>query len=176
MSIDDLTSVAPPPAEPLDIPTSPNWESVERELGLRLPMDYKQYVFHYGRGGFYGFLFPANPFSTLESLAKCNEAWLEIYNIHRANQPERLPFPTYPVPGGLLCWGGSNNGDSVYWRMAGEPEAWPVVLVDSEFLGYEEYAMDMSTFLAKWVRREIVPGCFPEDLIEPLEPVFEPGG
>ena len=45
----------PPPANPADCGAEDLWPNIERQLGVQLPIDYKQFINIYGNGEFYGF-------------------------------------------------------------------------------------------------------------------------
>jgi hypothetical protein len=53
MAITELTSIVQPPASPLRTRNSDFLRSIERELGLRFPDDYKDFAVTYGSGGFF---------------------------------------------------------------------------------------------------------------------------
>ena len=58
-----LTRLMPPPDEPLDPGEPDAWPAIERQLGLRLPSDYKALISTYGSGAIADFINVFNPFS-----------------------------------------------------------------------------------------------------------------
>jgi hypothetical protein len=175
----ELTVVLPPPLEPVRPATEESLDRAEERLGTRLPSDYREFLKTYGGGSFYEFFFAINfgdpdGYRNIEGMMDILNANLEVDRSYpdRALHNERA----FPSENGLLAWGGSNNGDFAFWRTAGAPDEWTVVLVDDEWQHAYHYEMNATQFLASWVARSIIPPCFPEDLIEADEPVFYPGG
>jgi len=50
MDLDDLKLVLPPPKRPASAPVDCDWGEIERELGLKIPHDYRAFVLTYGDG------------------------------------------------------------------------------------------------------------------------------
>lgn len=174
-----LAAVLPPPDEPVSPATDEALDQAEAQLGTRLPTDYREFLKAYGSGSFYEFFFATN-------FADPNDmhGFKGLMDVLLANLKTDRPHPdralynydAFPSNGGLLPWGGSNNGDFAFWHTVGAPDEWTVLLIDSDWLEATRYEMNATQFLAGWVARSLVPPGFPEDLIEPLEPVFYPGG
>jgi hypothetical protein len=66
-------------------------------------------------------------------------------------------FPVFPDPGGLLSVGADINGNTLFWLTKGEPDEWPVVYMDDDFLEYDLYEMSLTTFLVEWISGRIEP-------------------
>lgn len=52
--------------------------------------------------------------------------------------PYPLPYPIHTQPGGLLSWGGAQDGWTFFWLRDGKPEEWDLVVtfkwVEKHFL------------------------------------------
>ena len=44
VSIQDLTRVVPPPAKPVETGREKRWREVEKELKIKFPKDYKEFI------------------------------------------------------------------------------------------------------------------------------------
>lgn len=163
MTIETLLKVVPPPAEPFE-PFKGPWKPIEDELGTQLPQDYKDFTRIYGSGYFMQFLgvdIPNthNPNTRLE--------WqVRLVCKGFAELNEERPYPFWPDPGGLLPFGGTDNGDYLFWLPRGAPEAWGVVVWDRgglEGQAFETFDCDLTDFLAGLATGRIHPEAFPED-------------
>ena len=124
-----LLELLPPPEKPLGFKRT--WQTVESELGLSLPADYKQFIDTYGSGcimpsgGECGSIIIWN----LRDVADVS-TWIATatrrYNDDRQSGNDH-PFQGYPEPEGLLGWGTTPDGDFFNWRTTGEPDAWDCV-------------------------------------------------
>lgn len=171
MTIERLIEVVPPPAAPFEAFSGP-WEPIEAELGTVLPQDYKDFVRLYGSGYFMQFLGicvprSRNPNVRLESQAQV------VCDTFVDFDREELPYPLWPNPGGLLPFGGTDNGDELFWLPRGAPADWGVVVWDRAFWGFEAYDCGLTDFLAGLATGEIRPKEFPEDLL-PSDCLFQP--
>lgn len=158
------------------------WERVERELGLVLPTDYKEFVYWFGPGNFDDFLFVAvpgiaNPHLELAHWAD-NRRESHRYLIEEERIVEeglaQWPYPLYPAPGSLLSWGVTANGDSMHWDTSGDPDDWTVVVEDNGSFDLFPFSGTMSEFLTRFVRDEMRIPCLPPSEDEPPA-VFNPG-
>ncbi|MFJ8072501.1 hypothetical protein ACIQ7Q_00830 [Streptomyces sp. NPDC096176] len=106
-----------------------DWERAERELGTRLPADYKEYVYWFGPGCFDDYLFVAvpgieNANVELGGLLR-NEQVLIASLSELSGTPVLLPV--HPEPSGWLPWGRTSNGDVLYWVVSSEdPDQWKI--------------------------------------------------
>ena len=167
MTIENLVGIIPPPAAPFGTFSGP-WEPIEAQLGTRLPDDYKDFVRVYGHGdlmGFIGIHVPAS-WSPYMRLVQEARATAEAFR-----DAEDLPFPMWPSPGGLLPFGKTDLGDTLFWLTRGPPADWKVVVMGRD--PPETFDCDMTDFLARVARGEVSAGNFPDDL-EAGEMVFEP--
>ena len=168
-----LEAVVPPPLAPSGAFTGP-WTRVEAYLGTELPQDYKDFARLYGHGLFLDLLYvhlPSvdNPSLTLETTVRETGRWL--------GQDDDQPYSWWPHIGGLINFGGTENGDYLYWLPHGPPDDWKVVFWDrglSQGQSFEEFDCGMAEFLAGLIDGTILPkGYKPED-VAPIGPIFQP--
>lgn len=166
MSIDALVAVLPPPDGVLPV-TASRWDAVERQVGTALPPDYKAFIDRYGLGRIAEFLsvftpFSDNPHANLLEQAKGQlSARRELSLI----LDEPLTFDLYPVSGGLLPFGGTDNGDVLFWLTQGKPEQWCVVVGDSRTLEHETHPTSVTIFLVDYLT-----GRLSSSIVPPMRP------
>ncbi|MCZ4123102.1 SMI1/KNR4 family protein [Streptomyces sp. H39-S7] len=173
MSIENLTSVCPPPEDPPRI--RPDWNQVEGDLGFRLPADYRQLIETYGPGSFDGFLHvfqPASPHRPLD-LAHQIDTSVAALRTLRDDFSEEVPF-RLEQPYEILTFAVTDNGDQCYWLRTGDdPDQWTVLV--NEARGPEWFPFDgnATAFLAATLSRRITVPVFPDDF--PTDPpMFAP--
>lgn len=129
---------------PRDV-AAPPWDEIAGEIDLPLPSDYKWFCDTYGggeisgpkntyRGVWFDIFSPsqAGPRGLATGLRGLVEYHMrDFYDIfYQADVsiwPEG-PRPVYPEPGGVLAWGQTEWGDSLFWSTADpDPDNWPVV-------------------------------------------------
>lgn len=123
-----LVALTPPPAEPevSDI----DWDVFQDRLSMRLPTDYKQLVEAYGLGAFGHFLWVNVPMCGNKNLdlAACNSESLDALR-YCQGYGEHVPYRIEAGREELFSWGGTDNGDTCYWVMAGDdPDSWTVTV------------------------------------------------
>ncbi|MGO1056939.1 SMI1/KNR4 family protein [Crossiella sp. CA198] len=141
-----------------------DWQTVEDALGVRLPGDYKMFMERFSSGLFRGLVGLDNPiegewawdgfrwdfFDTLDRA----RAW-------RDHDPEVLPHPIFPEPGGVIPWGGTNANHRFFWLpLSDDPDEWIVVFSTADFGQWGEFPGGMSKFVL-----ELVSGDFRSQLI-----------
>jgi HEAT repeat protein len=168
--LDALVSVMPAPAVPLDPGRSDGWPWIERQVGLRLPSDYKAFIAAYGSGRVAEFLGVFNPFSDNPHvrLPVAAEANHKIYREIRTF--EHIPFPIHPEPGGLFSWGQTDNGDVMFWVTdpPDEPDRWAIAISEVRGPGWFRHPGPLVRFLHEWLTGDAIVPFLPDD----LEPVF----
>jgi hypothetical protein len=150
MSLARLTELVPPPAHPTEVGTREEWEQKERELGTKLPEDYRQFVFTYGTGLFGNLYVVLNPFAASEHIALVprSRAICEIYReIKEREGAEAVPYPIFPERGGLLPCAVDQNGNFYFWLTKGRPGAWRVVQDKSRGVGMTAHDCSLTGFL-----------------------------
>ena len=162
--LERLVRIVRPPRAP--VAAEGDWAAVERQLGLRLPGDYKALVATYGSGMFDDFLEFLTPFS------RPGETLLDfgagtMLNTMRDNRASGidLPYPLHPEPGGLLPWGDTANGDWCFWQSdpADQPDSWRIVVNASRSEEYWEHDGPLTAVLADVLSRRVRPDFCPDD-------------
>ncbi|WP_198042087.1 SMI1/KNR4 family protein [Kitasatospora azatica] len=134
-----------------------DWLAVERDLGSRLPADFRDLVAVYGVGTIDERVMVLPPRSTaheseIPSVGQMTPsaektAWLEH---------TKSTYPLWPAPGSLLCGLRmvDGNGDlwgAVYWRTTGpDPDRWPVVVWE-RCHPFVEFGLTMTGLLVRWL-------------------------
>ncbi len=170
MTIEALVQVIPPPEAPT-ASFSGAWGPVEAELGTRLPQDYKDFVRIYGCGYLLDFMWIYVPYFWNRD-ARLVSVVRAIYR--NTIDDNDLGHTIWPAPGGLLPFGHTSNGDYLYWKAEGDPDAWTVAIWSRGDLELEYLGCGLTDFLAGLATGTIIPECFPDDLFS-CETLFEPG-
>jgi hypothetical protein len=178
MTLERLRAIVPPPDAPVETGSEDGWPKVEAALGTALPDDYKRLTALYGSGKFDDFLWLFNPFTPGEdgNLLEERDAVLAAYAETRARFPERLPWPPFPEPGGVLPLGRSDNGDELYWVTGAAPDDWPLALVEARAASHELHRTTVTGFLAALADGTLRSRILPPEVLERDEHVFEPFG
>jgi len=180
MSIEQLVAVAPPPQNPVFTGTRGTWQSVEEEIGIPLPTDYKQLVNIYGLGYFGGYICPLNPFLPplpplslyrLQSVIADLDQSKEYLGSNKAeNVP---PLPVYPEDHGVLPWGVDDNRGLQCWRTYRSNQFWPLLILDYDWSEeYLTFSMSATDFLTNWLTDKISVSHYPPHPLQ--EPLFAP--
>ncbi|WP_285740894.1 SMI1/KNR4 family protein [Kitasatospora phosalacinea] len=146
----------------LPVPQSFDWSRLEGELGTALPADYKLLCEYYPRFELSDFMCVSRPMPGEEvAWAHGTHETLEIIAEWCEDADLAVPMRPYPAPGGLLPWGGSNQGDFFLWTTdpAG-PEGW-IVTVASRNGDWWHYTGGAVQFLADLVSGALEPWALP---------------
>jgi hypothetical protein len=102
--LQELLRVLQAPAEPAEPALAEDLDEAERQLGIRLPADYREFAALFGSGSIGGFLHIRNPSSRNEyiRLVDAHEAQVGVLHELRDSGAEELPYPIHPEPGGLI--------------------------------------------------------------------------
>jgi hypothetical protein len=176
MTLNALVEVMSPPREPVETGNVEQWTNVKESLGTELPTDYKEYINTFGTGSIGAFLWPYNPFSNNENLNLITRSKLilEAMSVIKERFGDtEVPYPLFPEPEGLLPWGVTDNGDSLFWLTAGNTDEWPVVINESRGPFFERFEEPMTDFLAKLISGEISSEVIPSDFLD-KEALFVP--
>jgi hypothetical protein len=152
MSLDELTTLVPPPKRPKEISPATRWRQAERELGSRLPADYRQFVHTYGTGLFAGLYCVHTPY--------CKDPYLNLVRyVEMVSEDLRsrddVPFAVHPDWPGLLLWGHDENGNYYYWLTKGDPDRWQVVSENVRGDGFAVHKCPMVEYLLRVQKRKI---------------------
>jgi SMI1-KNR4 cell-wall len=173
MALDDLLAVMPAPGAPFEVPSADAWASIEQRIGATLPKDYKQFIEIYGSGQIAKFIWIFNPFSLNENLnlEKQIETQSQVLS-ELEGHGEKVPYKSFPVPGGVLPFGVTDNGDLMFWETIGDSSVWPVLINESRAPEWETFDMPMSKFLARILAGKLKPNIFPKNFPEGI-PFFK---
>ena len=174
MSINSLLTILPAPKIPVETPSLEDWTTVEKQIG-KLPADFKIFIERYGSGTINRFLWVLNPFSVNKHANLLNrmEPVMDAIRELKKDWPEQHPYKLFPEPGGLLPFGGSDNGDTFFWQTVGEPDKWTIVVNAARDPDYELFDCCMVDFLVGILTRRIHCSIFPKSF--PSEaPIFTP--
>lgn len=147
----ELIQIMPPPSAGGDIVA---WDDVFAQWGVRFPADYRGFVAVYGGGDVDDFLSISTP-------PVPGSGWGDVLSdVEFRNSPmphDDCPYPSDPLNGGLLTWGQTAAGDSVFWLCRGEPDDWPTVVYRRQAgreLRWRLYDEPMASFLLALIRGE----------------------
>jgi len=76
----------------------------------------------------------------------------------------------------VLPLGRTDNGDELYWVTDGDPDGWPVALVESRAALQELHRMPVTGFLAALAADQLVSRILPEALLDRPSHRFTPLG
>jgi hypothetical protein len=180
VSIAELKKQVPPPSKPFEVGSLARWRKIESQLGLKLPRDYREFVFAYGSGLFAGFYRVYNPFAASEYTGLLSSS-KRICDMNRESQPgnpERFPYKYYPEPEGLLPWGNDENGNDYFWLTKGPPTNWVVVQDENRGNGIRVQPYSMTGFLVAILQRKVraLAGSYPRkehSIFKPWDPSVE---
>jgi hypothetical protein len=176
--LERLEQLLPPPEDPVEPGRPDGWAAVEAALGTGLPNDFKAFTERYGSGMVDDFLYLFNPFTAGEdgNLLVEKDRVLAAYRQTRARFPDRLALPPFPEPGGVLPLGRTDNGDELYWVTQGQPDDWPVALVESRATLQEVHPMPVTGFLTALSANQLTSRVLPDDLLGRPNHRFTPLG
>lgn len=144
------------------VENSGNWSKVEQELGIELPVDYERFIKTFGSVYIDEFIVILNPFSSNPNLdlTARGKVILEAYG---SFENEESKYPYFPEKGGLLPFGMTDNGDVLFWKTEGKPHEWTIVVNASREALYDEFDENITSFLTRILKRELVCAIFPQD-------------
>jgi len=114
-----------------------DWPTIEGDLGLRLPSDYKLLAESFPAGWFRRFVRVWRPErwpdGRVRLLGEAAAGGLEYIREFRETGEGEFPYPIFPEPGGVLPWGYTRTAGQVFWLTGpGDPDGWPVVVATEE--------------------------------------------
>jgi len=176
--LDRLLQLLPPPADPVEPGRPDGWAAVEAALGTGLPGDFRAFTERYGSGTVDDFLYLFNPFAQGQdgNLVVEKDRVLAAYRQTRVRFPDRLPLPPFPEPGGVLPLGRTDNGDELYWVTDGDPDGWPVALVESRAALQELHQLPVTGFLTALAANQLASRILPADVLDRPSHRFTPLG
>jgi hypothetical protein len=125
--LEQLIALVPPPEAPVHPGSMADFAAIEDKLGSRLPIDFKRLITTYGKGGWLEFYAIINPLDPRDEAHWFDGTYMQIFRSSRRDFPQFHPYPIWPDVGGLLPWGGHENGGDMFWLTDGEPDMWPTI-------------------------------------------------
>lgn len=158
-----LVELLRPPNSPVETLKDQDWAAIERRIG-HLPEDYRAFLQTFGTGCINDFVWIFNPLAgnTFLNLFTQGDAILNALRELR-NAGESIPFGLYPEGGGLLPFGKTDNGDTLFWLTEGDPIRWPIVVNASRDPTFETFKCSLTTFLVEILTQKIHCSVFPQD-------------
>jgi hypothetical protein len=134
-----------------------DWAAIEGSLtGLTLPSDYKELAETFPNGRFRDLVRPIRPGDVNNPVTEYLGYYayrLDDMRTWREGGFGEFPYPIYPEPGGLLPWAEGPGGEMCFWLTAGaDPQSWPVVSADRDFMTWQRFPGSMCEFLLAFVR------------------------
>jgi hypothetical protein len=139
-----------------------DWSVTERLLGLALPDDFKELLRIIPVGKYAGTVLVQPPTSR-GHVGDLVYLFQELFISLGSLKGRKKLYPVFPDLPGLLPWATSyrDNVGEVFWLAdRGDPNKWPVVLVDTAFQRWEQYDVGAVEFLTALVKGEL-----PSDII-----------
>src|SRR5262245_15223 len=173
MSIKELTAVMKPPERPADNGSPEGWQHVQRELGLELPPDLREFGLTYGSGKLVNLgVVVLNPLAP--GYVKSVRWTLEGLRTARAN--EAFSEDVFPHKPGLFPWGWDENGADLCWLTDDLPAHWCIALRSHGESKFVKFHMTLTAFLARLLGRKLhLRGFWTQDTLRsPDVASFEP--
>lgn len=163
MIIDELYSVLPRPAVPVECGTDAEWLDVFERLGIRPPQDYIEFIQSYGTGTINDWITVFNPFAKSKNFNLLRQVPTLLSSLRelRMEFPDSYTIPLFFEPGGVLPWGLSIDGDIFCWVTRGLPGRWTTLVLcrhsDAEFV-----PVSMTQYLARAISGTISSHAMPK--------------
>lgn len=176
-SLQRLVSVIRPPETPLE--NNPRSSTSDYPP---VPPDLQLLIGEYGSGSFEyeesgAIVRVHNPYES--EYWRKQEKYLDLLRYFKVQFGEEyIPYPIYPEEGGLLPWGSGEGRKHYFWKMDGDPPAWPVIVMyDIEI--FTRFDMTMVQFLEKLLCGELdcsfIGGTDePNNCLDPAKLIFDP--
>jgi len=175
MSFVTLEKIMTPPIVAQGAWSPDHWKVVEEQLGTGLPEDYKRFLEVFGIGTINGFLVVLVPRSSNQhvDLLKRGRSELEAYETSKREFPTYYRDDIYPIPGGILPFAVTDNGEVLYWRTVGSPERWTVTVYESRGPKKVDFNGGMTEFLVAVLSGKVGCDVLPQGFSK-SPPVFKP--
>lgn len=134
-----------------------DWAQVEQRLGFTVPDDYRAWAAVYPQIIVDGFLTVFHPAAPPPNLFTAGEDLLDFDRMLREADPDDIPYPLHPEPGGLYPWGTTIDSHRLHWY----PPRGCIVVIGRA--GNWEWSGTMTTFLTGILTRQLICPLFPEN-------------
>ncbi|MEU7474102.1 histone-like nucleoid-structuring protein Lsr2 [Streptomyces sp. NPDC044984] len=158
-----LTSLCPPPEQAMSI----RWDTIEADLGMPLPQDYKQLADRYGPGAFNDYLHIFHPHGVTQFVNLTGPMPGRI----RAQLRKDYDQGAYPVPHDpekLFACGSTDNGEYLFWITdpATDPDRWHIAVNEARGPRWFTYDGTLTAFLVCTLSGQIQVPQFPHSLLD----------
>jgi len=169
--LEQLMTLVPPPAEP--IAATGDWDAVERDLGLTLPTDYKEYIRHYGKGLLARCILAPGPFQRSKTPRRFWEDRASAYNDYAENGGVHVPYALYPACPEILPYAYFASVDHIDW-LTKPDRPWDLIFYSRHAGFFNLGPRSFVTFVVQYLTGTTV---MPRSVIgpPPADPKFEPG-
>jgi hypothetical protein len=163
MFFEKLTKILPLPEIPVEKPDAEDWVRLDTEF-CKLPPDFKEFISSFGTGQVDNFLWILNPFSQNKFLNPLSQLELirESFHIAEKDFGEKTPA-LFPNPEGLLPFGITDNGDTIFFKTIGPSSEWSIVVTSPRDPEKDEFLCGFTEWLTGILTRKLKSCCFPED-------------
>ncbi|MGA5069195.1 hypothetical protein ACPB9E_36495 [Streptomyces exfoliatus] len=154
-SLADLLGPAPHTPPPVD------WDRTRQELGFPVPADFREWATDYPQLRIDAFLTVLHPAGPAPNLLTAGDDLLVLDRLLKEADPDDIPYPLHPEPGGLYPWGTTGNSERLHWYPAGNR----VVVIGRS--GNWEHPGTMTRFLEDILTRQVICPLFPDTFPRP---------
>lgn len=164
MSIDLLKTLLKFEKDELKL-SDEKWSSVQNELNILFPEDYKEIISLLGSGAVNDFLWIFSPFSSNANLNLINKFYeiRDSYEYMKKNFPEKFSLEYYNGERGIFPWGITDNGDELYWNF--KDDSAEILVYASRYSSMMKYKMNLLDFLIGVLSKKIYCDIFPKDFV-----------
>ena len=140
------------------------WIEAELQIGIELPLDYKEFINAYGTGSRNDFMWILTPFDKSEyiNFTTMGPKICKAYVTSKLTCPDYFKHDVFPTTGGILPWGYTENGDELYWLTEGNSNEWKIIVYESRSSDFYEYNMGMVQFIYELITKKITCPAFPD--------------
>ena len=143
-----------------------DWNVIENDFKIIIPIDFKKVVEAYGSGCIDDFLWILNPFSENQSINfLASRYFIESYLSLKNEFPEYFIRSIFPEDQSFFPWCVTDNGETFNWIIDKNKSSdeWKVAIFSSDQTSEEVYDMSATELLIKLLSKEIISKILPDD-------------
>lgn len=167
MEFSEITARLPLPSFPKEN-SELDWGEIEQNIGVELPLGYKEFVATYGTGSIGNFLWVFNPISKNRSLnIEAIRYFQSAYDELKRDFPDDYIRPTFPNANSFLPWAVTDNGDTLVWVIDGEPaDSWIVAIMGPDQVEEEVTEFGFVEFIARLLDKRLASKILPQQFLD----------